>query len=112
MYFRHCSPPKLSLSRDANIRAHARQEIKADFEKWLARAQTWDRWSESHQLSLLLKVIYYYYILNIQRRLQRLSPSAHPDPEGATILLDAANSIAHFVEDSLLYWTPEHFPLI
>jgi hypothetical protein len=112
MYFRHCSPRKLPLSKDANIRAHARREIQSTLEKWLKKAQGWPLWNEGHQLSLLLKVIYFYYILNLQRRLQRLSPATSPDLEGATILFDASNNIAHFVEDSLLYWTPESFPLI
>jgi hypothetical protein len=58
MYFQHCAPPRLPLSRDSNIRAHARREIEVAFEKWHSRAQTWERWNESHQLSLLLKVIY------------------------------------------------------
>lgn len=81
-------------------------------EGWLKKAQTWPLWNDGHQLSLLLKVIYFYYILNLQRRLQRLSPTTNPDLEGAAILFDASNNIAHFVEDSLLYWTPESFPLI
>ena len=112
MYFRHCSPRELPLSKDANIRAHARRTIQTTLEQWLKKAQTWPLWNEGHQLSLLLKVIYFYYILNLQRRLQRLSPVTSPDLEGAAILFDASNNIAHFVEDSLLYWTPESFPLI
>ncbi|KAH6693448.1 hypothetical protein F5X68DRAFT_128632 [Plectosphaerella plurivora] len=69
-----------------------------------------------HHLSLTVKVCYNYFLINLYQRLQRQSPRSQPErssqePE-TTIVVEAAERILGLVEDSLLYWTPEHFPMI
>ncbi|KAI1610996.1 fungal-specific transcription factor domain-containing protein [Exophiala viscosa] len=110
MFYCHCSPSRLSLSRDPSVRQIARREIQAAMEDWCAHASS--SWEENHYLTLTLKVCYYYYIINLQQRLQRLCHKPFADHEGSTIVLEAASHVTTLVEDSLLYWSPEHFPMI
>lgn len=49
-----------------------------------------------------------YYIINLHQRLQR---QCHKSKE-TKYVIDAALRVFSLVEDSLLYWTPEHFPMI
>lgn len=49
-----------------------------------------------------------YYLINLHQRLQR---QCHK-PNEIRPVLDAALRVFSLVEDSLLYWTPEHFPMI
>jgi len=130
MYYCHCSPSRLPLSNDPSTRQHARREIQTILEEWYANTIILRHQAENHHLSLLLKVCYQYvgalnqvewtalicfhsfYVINLQQRLQRLCQKPFVDPEGSKIILEAATKVSCLVEDSLLYWTPEHFPMI
>jgi len=49
-----------------------------------------------------------YYLINLSQRLQRqCNASKEVKP-----VLDAAAQIFSLVENSLLFWTPEYFPMI
>ncbi|KAH7171688.1 hypothetical protein DER46DRAFT_622571 [Fusarium sp. MPI-SDFR-AT-0072] len=49
-----------------------------------------------------------YYFINLSQRLQR---QCNTSREGKPVL-DAAEQIFNLVENSLLFWSPEHFPMI
>ncbi|RBR20346.1 uncharacterized protein FIESC28_05310 [Fusarium coffeatum] len=60
------------------------------------------------QVKLNKAVCYHYYLINIYQRLQRqCNRSRETKP-----VLDAATKVFDLVENSLLYWTPEQFPMI
>ncbi|KAH7353892.1 FAD linked oxidase [Plectosphaerella cucumerina] len=67
------------------------------------------------QMQLCRLVCYNYFLINLFQRLQRQSPRNHEaqqqEPENM-VVAEAAERIFGLVEDSLLYWTPEHFPMI
>lgn len=49
-----------------------------------------------------------YYVINFHQRLRRQGYKL----DELMVLLDAAKHIFSLVGDSLLYWSPEHFPII
>jgi hypothetical protein len=51
-------------------------------------------------------------IINLQQRLQGQSSKSDIRPEDSDIILDAANNITRLVEDAMIYWSPECFPMI
>jgi hypothetical protein len=53
-----------------------------------------------------------YYVINLQQRFVRRDRHTPKDADAVRNILDAANKILSLVEDSLLHWTPEHFPMI
>lgn len=53
-----------------------------------------------------------YYVLNFQQQLLRPRGHLQKDPDGARVIQESADMIFSLVEDSLLYWTPERFPMI
>ncbi|KIV76821.1 hypothetical protein PV11_08681 [Exophiala sideris] len=112
MYFRHCSPSRLVLGHDLATRSNARAEIQNALKSWYVSAPIPDHKVDHHYLTLILKVCYHYYIINLQQRLQRLCHRSHEDFDASRIILDAADDVSSLVEDSLLHWTPEYFPLI
>ncbi|KAL2674278.1 hypothetical protein Neosp_012729 [[Neocosmospora] mangrovei] len=67
LYFLHCSPSRLSLSKDASVRQAAMEDIQMTLQSWGGDTKP---------------------------------------------ILDAALQVFGLVEDSLLYWTPENFPMI
>ncbi|OAP56667.1 hypothetical protein AYL99_08779 [Fonsecaea erecta] len=112
LFFCHCSPRQLSLSHDPSVRERARQQIQNALQEWLADWREPGPGDNSHLLNLILQLCYNYYIINLHQRLQRLSDPPFTDPEGSKLVLEAADRISAIVDDSLLHWTPERFPLI
>ncbi|OQU98289.1 Fungal specific transcription factor domain-containing protein [Cladophialophora immunda] len=112
MFFRYCSPSQLHLSYNASTRLAARQAIQSILEEWYATCLCQGGHDNYHHLALTVKVCYHYYIINLQQRLQRLCPRPFADSDGSKMILEAAKNVSNLVEDSLLYWTPEHFPMI
>lgn len=50
--------------------------------------------------------------INLQQRLQGQSSKSDIRPEDSDIILDAANNITRLVEDAMIYWNPEYFPMM
>lgn len=50
--------------------------------------------------------------INLQQRLQGQSSKSNIQPEDSDIILDAANNITRLVEDAMIYWSPEYFPMM
>ncbi|KAG5775603.1 hypothetical protein H9Q73_010731 [Fusarium xylarioides] len=83
LYFSHCSPSRLSLCKEAHVLHGAMRDIQSTLQAC-------------------------YYLINLSQRLQRqCNASKEVKP-----VLDAAAQIFSLVENSLLFWTPEHFPMI
>ncbi|KAF5656456.1 cutinase transcription factor 1 beta [Fusarium circinatum] len=101
LYFSHCSPSRLSLCKEAHVLHEAMRDIQSTLQIWYESSQGLGFSNGNHHLSLTLKVCYQY-------RLQRqCNASKEVKP-----VLDAAAQIFNLVENSLLFWTPEHFPMI
>ncbi|KAF5671935.1 cutinase transcription factor 1 beta [Fusarium denticulatum] len=101
LYFSHCSPSRLSLCKDSHVLHEAMRDIQLTLQAWYDSCQGLNFSNSHHHLSLTLKVCYQY-------RLQRqCNASKEVKP-----VLDAAAQIFSLVENSLLFWTPEHFPMI
>ncbi|KAF5651869.1 d-lactate dehydrogenase (cytochrome) [Fusarium sp. NRRL 25303] len=108
LYFSHCSPSRLSLCKEAHILHEAMRDIQSTLQAWYESSQGLNFSNGNHHLSLTLKVCYHYYLINLSQRLQRqCCASKEVKP-----VLDAAEQIFSLVENSLLFWTPEHFPMI
>lgn len=58
MFYCHCSPSRLSLSRDPSIRQAARRDIQTRFEEWYRDEPLLKDYDEHHHLTLTLKVCY------------------------------------------------------
>ncbi|KAI8652972.1 FAD-binding PCMH-type domain-containing protein [Fusarium keratoplasticum] len=108
LYFLHCSPSRLPLSRQASVRQTAMEDIQMTLHSWYTTSEGINVSKRDHHLTLTLKVCYYYYFINLLQRLQRQSNRGGDTKP----ILDAALQVFGLVEDSLLYWTPEHFPMI
>ncbi|KAJ9425824.1 fungal-specific transcription factor domain-containing protein [Fusarium oxysporum] len=108
LYFSHCSPSRLSLCNEAHVLREAMRDIQSTLQAWYESSQGLNFSNGNHHLSLTLKVCYHYYLINLSQRLQRqCNTSKEVKP-----VLDAAAQIFSLVENSLLFWTPEHFPMI
>ncbi|KAF4415227.1 Cutinase transcription factor 1 beta [Fusarium acutatum] len=108
LYFSHCSPSRLSLCKEAHVLHEAMRDIQSTLQDWYDSCQGLNFSNGHHHLSLTLKVCYHYYLINLSQRLQRqCNASKEVKP-----VLDAAAQIFHLAENSLLFWTPEHFPMI
>ncbi|KAM5341512.1 hypothetical protein ACJ41O_014543 [Fusarium nematophilum] len=83
-------------------------DIQLTLKSWYNTSQALNFSNGEHHLSLTLKVCYYYYLINLHQRLQRQCNKSRD----IKLVLDAALRVFSLVEDSLLYWTPEHFPMI
>ncbi|KIV93367.1 hypothetical protein, variant [Exophiala mesophila] len=112
LFFAYCCPKRLPLSHDPVFRHSARQDIQTKFEEWHANAPVINPSGGPHHLNLTLQVCYHFYRQTLQQRLQRLCPKPFADSEGSKLILDAANKVSSHVEDSLLYFTPQHFPMM
>lgn len=130
LFFAYCCPKRLPLSHDPVYRHSARSDIQTKFEEWHANAPVINPSGGPHHLNLTLQVCYQYvmtpacperppgltsysfYRQTLQQRLQRLCPKPFADSEGSKLILDAANKVSSHVEDSLLYFTPQHFPMM
>lgn len=112
IYLVYFSPSGLNQSHDVQWRDSASLDIQETFRQWQAGASSWRLWNDSHHLSLLLKVCYHHYIINLQQRLASLCPITLRDFDGWSIMKASSNEISRLVEDSLLYWKPEYFPMI
>ncbi|KAF5548519.1 d-lactate dehydrogenase (cytochrome) [Fusarium napiforme] len=108
LYFSHCSPSRLSLCKEAHVLHEAMGDIQATLQAWYDSCQGLNFSNGHHHLSLTLKVYYHYYLINLSQRLQRQC-TAYKEVKPVT---DAAAQIFNLVENSLLFWTPEHFPMI
>ncbi|KAI8653714.1 FAD-binding PCMH-type domain-containing protein [Fusarium sp. Ph1] len=108
LYFLHCSPSRLPLSRETSVRQTAMEDIQMALQSWYTTSEGINVSKRDHHLTLTLKVCYYYYFINLLQRLQRQSNRGGDTKP----ILDAALQVFGLVEDSLLYWTPEHFPMI
>ncbi|KAJ4269932.1 hypothetical protein NW762_001603 [Fusarium torreyae] len=108
LYFLHCSPSRLHLSRDSTVRQKAMQDIHTSMQSWLDSSQAVSMSNGNHHLSLTLKVCYHYYLINLYQRLQRQSK----ETKETKPILHSATQVFTLVENSLLYWTPMHFPMI
>lgn len=53
-----------------------------------------------------------FYVITLHQRLQRLSPARDADAEGLEIILSSAEYITNIIEEMMLTWGAEHFPLI
>ncbi|KAI8415757.1 hypothetical protein FOFC_05384, partial [Fusarium oxysporum] len=102
LYFSHCSPSRLSLCKEAHVLHEAMRDIQSTLQACL--------------LSVRIKLLFAkhdadfmsYYLINLSQRLQRqCNASKEVKP-----VLDAAAQIFSLVENSLLFWTPEYFPMI
>ncbi|KAF4453774.1 hypothetical protein F53441_3600 [Fusarium austroafricanum] len=108
LYFSHCSPSRLLLCRDASVRQQAMDDIQTTLRTWYDSFQSLNSASNNHHLSLTVKVCYHYYVINLSQRLQRQCANS----DEAKAIIDAASQVFNLVENSLLFWTPEHFPMI
>ncbi|KAM0563179.1 hypothetical protein ACHAPJ_000895 [Fusarium lateritium] len=108
LYFLHCSPSRLPLSRDSTVRQKAMQDIHTSMQSWYDSSQAVALSNGNHHLSLTLKICYHYYLINLYQRLQRQSKESKETKP----ILDSATQVFTLVENSLLYWTPMHFPMI
>ncbi|KAF5251004.1 hypothetical protein FANTH_3868 [Fusarium anthophilum] len=99
LYFSHCSPSRLSLCKEAHVLHEAMRDVQSTLQAWYESSQGLSFSNGNHHLSLTLKVCY-----QLQRQ-RNASKEIKP-------LLDAAAQIFNLVENSLLFWTPEHFPMI
>lgn len=91
------------------------EDVFTTLKSWHDANGALDLSSGDHHLSLTLKVCYNYFLINLYQRLQRQSPrnqeAQQQEPENM-VVAEAAERIFALVEDLLLYWTPEHFPMI
>ncbi|KAG7419140.1 Cutinase transcription factor 1 alpha [Fusarium oxysporum f. sp. rapae] len=108
LYFSHCSPSRLALCRESSICQLAMQDVQTTLQTWYDSLKGLNLSKGNHNLSLTLKVCYHYYFINLSQRLQR---QCNTSREGKPVL-DAAEQIFNLVENSLLFWSPEHFPMI
>ncbi|KAL6916285.1 hypothetical protein FSST1_007780 [Fusarium sambucinum] len=108
MYFAHCSPSRLPLSKDLAVCQEAIQDIQATLQSWFDECPALNFSNGNHHLSLTLQVCYHYYAINLYQRLQRQCSKSRE----TKLVVDAATQVFNLVENSLLYWTPEHFPMI
>ncbi|RSL78711.1 hypothetical protein CEP51_007952 [Fusarium floridanum] len=108
LYFLHCSPSRLPLSKEASVRQTAMEDIQMTLQSWYTTSEGINISKRDHHLTLTLKICFYYYFINLLQRLQRQSNRGGDTKP----ILDAALQVFGLVEDSLLYWTPEHFPMI
>ncbi|KAF5601767.1 d-lactate dehydrogenase (cytochrome) [Fusarium pseudocircinatum] len=83
LYFSHCSPSRLTLCKEAHVLHEAMKDIQSTLQTC-------------------------YYLINLSQRLQRQCNA----PKEVKPVLDAAAQIFSLVANSLLFWTPEHFPMI
>ncbi|KAM0329312.1 hypothetical protein ACHAQA_004617 [Verticillium albo-atrum] len=108
LYFAHCSPPRLADSREPSVCHLAMDEVQRTLKSWYDAHPFLDGPAGGHHLALTLKVCYNYYLINLHQRLQRQAPTPTSNPH----ILDAAANVFSLVDESLLYWSPEHFPMI
>ncbi|KAF5232057.1 hypothetical protein FAUST_8919 [Fusarium austroamericanum] len=108
MYFLHCSPLRLPLSKDLAVCQEAIRDVQTTLQSWHDNCPALNFSNGNHHLSLTLQVCYYYYAINLYQRLQRQCNKSRE----TKLVVDAATQVFNFVENSLLYWTPEHFPMI
>ncbi|SCN97666.1 related to cutinase transcription factor 1 beta [Fusarium fujikuroi] len=108
LYFSHCSPSRLSLCKEAHVLDEAMRDIQSELQAWYDSSEGLNFSNGHHHLSLTLKVCYHYYLINLSQRLQRQCSAC----KEIKPVLDAAAQIFNLVENSLLFWTPEHFPMI
>nr|RBQ89578.1 hypothetical protein FVER53263_05712 [Fusarium verticillioides] len=83
LYFSYCSPSRLSLCKEVYVLHEAMRDVQSTLQTC-------------------------YYLINLSQRLQRQCN----DFKEVKPVLDAAAHIFSLVENSLLFWTPEHFPMI
>ncbi|KAK6712222.1 hypothetical protein SNK05_006677 [Fusarium graminearum] len=108
MYFSHCSPSRLPLSKDLVICQEAIRDVQTTLQSWYGTCPALNFSNGNHHLSLTLQVCYHYYAINLYQRLQRQCNKS----KETKLVVDAATQVFNLVENSLLYWTPEHFPMI
>lgn len=58
LYFSHCSPSRLPLSKDASVRQKAMQDIQTILQSWNGDYKGLKLSNETHHLSLTLEVCY------------------------------------------------------
>lgn len=63
-------------------------------------------------LELRIDPLSSYYIINLTQRLQRQAPKTETLPSSAAQIIDAATAVFALVDESLLYWSQEYFPMI
>ncbi|KAF0640694.1 hypothetical protein FPSE5266_20193 [Fusarium pseudograminearum] len=108
MYFLHCSPSRLPLSKDLAVCQEAIRDVQTTLQSWHDTCPALNFSNGNHHLSLTLQVCYHYYAINLYQRLQRQCNKSRE----TKLVVDAATQVFNLVENSLLYWTPEHFPMI
>lgn len=53
-----------------------------------------------------------FLAINLQQRLQSRSSRDDMTHQDENMVLEAANSITRLVEDAMMYWSPEYFPMM
>ena len=53
-----------------------------------------------------------FLVINLQQRFHGQSGQNNVRPENGDVILDAANNITRLVEDAMIYWSPEYFPMM
>jgi hypothetical protein len=111
LFFCYCSPSILHLSADPETRYEAQQDVQTTLRAWHDTLPKKSLRERSHNSKCSCSYTSFLTI-NLQQRLQGQSSKTDLRPEDSDIILDSANSITRLVEDAMIYWSPEYFPMM